>query len=642
MAKLPKRRHCSFESLESRLPFAIGNDAYEPNNSFATAAPLGNVGGINGGVAVSGLTMNDGLDYYTFNIAGGMAVTSTAQISFLNSSGNLDLYFYNSTFNLISSSTGVANSESIVLFNRAPGTYYLVVAGRNGATNPTYSLNISSSVVVTGGIGSYIDLLGASLTSTVSTTSWSQYIPVTSQVRNAGSRSSAAPFRVEYYLSQDNRYSADDFRLTQASAATSNSVATLAAGATSTAVTSQVLLPASLPPGWVGTRFFVVMRTDSTNVIAESNEVNNLGGGAANRDWFPITINPLVNPTSGFRITLRLTGMTAAQQAVFQAAADRWAQIIWGDLPDANYAGGGGFAAAAVDDILIEGSITPIDGPLGILGQAGPDAFRAGNFLPYHGVMEFDTADIALMTADGSFPSVILHEMGHVLGIGTIWDQRGLLLNGGSANPRFTGVQATWAHNLITTATDADVPVENTGGGGTADSHWRESIYGSELMTGYAGPGSVLPLSRLTAASLADLLYQVNIARVDAFTIPLVAGRIVAANPATFNSNRRFLMAGSPLLDDAATDNSVSLAYAMNPIRSGSTATNLTNLGTSSLNTRTATVSSSSRLTAALQTTGLSGLNQRVVTRVAEAKESDWFTSHKKELDALFAEEEVY
>ena len=53
------------------------------------------------------------------------------------------------------------------------------------------------------------------------------------------------------------------------------------------------------------------------------------------------------------------------------------------------------------------------------------------------------------------------------------------------------------------------VPVENLGGPGTADGHWRESIMGGELMTGYISfIGN--PLSTITVGSLSDLGYTVS------------------------------------------------------------------------------------------------------------------------------------
>jgi hypothetical protein len=41
--------------------------------------------------------------------------------------------------------------------------------------------------------------------------------------------------------------------------------------------------------------------------------------------------------------------------------------------------------------------------------------------------MQFGTADLAAMQANGTIGDVITHEMGHVLGIGTIWSVKGPL-----------------------------------------------------------------------------------------------------------------------------------------------------------------------------------------------------------------------
>jgi hypothetical protein len=196
--------------------------------------------------------------------------------------------------------------------------------------------------------------------------------------------------------------------------------------------------------------------------------------------------------------------------------------VITGDLPNANYRG------VAVDDVLINASAVAIDGVNGILGQAAPDAFRAGSDLPYHGFMEFDSADMASLQQSGLLLSVILHEMGHVLGIGTIWTAKGLLQGAGSTNPIFIGANATAQYNQIFGTTAPGVPVENMGGPGTADAHWRESVLGTELMTGYASPGSN-PLSKITIGSLADLGYVVNYAAADPYTKP--SGVIAAARP---------------------------------------------------------------------------------------------------------------
>ena len=62
------------------------------------------------------------------------------------------------------------------------------------------------------------------------------------------------------------------------------------------------------------------------------------------------------------------------------------------------------------------------------------------------------------------------------------------------------------------------VPLENFGGAGTANSHWRESIFGDELMVGHLRPH--MPLSTITVGSIADLHYVVDYGSADSFVPP--------------------------------------------------------------------------------------------------------------------------
>ena len=103
--------------------------------------------------------------------------------------------------------------------------------------------------------------------------------------------------------------------------------------------------------------------------------------------------------------------------------ADTWETILLGDIPDVQSVPGIGF----VDDVFIDASLEQIDGGGGILGFAGPTFIRSGSNLPVAGEMTFDIADFPPGTYGGSaFRNVILHEMGHILGIGTIWTNLGL------------------------------------------------------------------------------------------------------------------------------------------------------------------------------------------------------------------------
>jgi hypothetical protein len=217
-----------------------------------------------------------------------------------------------------------------------------------------------------------------------------------------------------------------------------------------------------------------------------------------------------------------LGGLNTAQKNAFKAAADRWSKVIVGDLPDVVIGG------QVVDDVLIEASGVPIDGPGGILGQAGPTHLRpAGSgptsLIPAKGRMQFDTADLAAMQANGTLGDVITHEMGHVLGIGTIWNLKGLLSGTNGNNPVFTGMNAKKEFGTLKGTGPKPVPVENTGGPGTRNSHWRDTVFVNELMTGFvAGPPN--PMSRMTVASLKDLGYKVDLSKAEAFDLPDLSG----------------------------------------------------------------------------------------------------------------------
>jgi len=115
----------------------------------------------------------------------------------------------------------------------------------------------------------------------------------------------------------------------------------------------------------------------------------------------------------------------------------------------------------------------------------------------------------------------VLHEMGHILGIGTLWSyQRSLLMGRGTDDPFFTGLSAGQQFaSLGGTASypGGSVPVENSGSTGTRDAHWRRSIFSNELMQGYAQPGG-MPMSRVTIASLSDLGYSVTYTGSDSYS----------------------------------------------------------------------------------------------------------------------------
>lgn len=245
---------------------------------------------------------------------------------------------------------------------------------------------------------------------------------------------------------------------------------------------------------------------------------------------------------AGYQIDVRLlTEATDAEWEAFTGAAARIAEVVVGDLPPVLLGDGfrcdGTAVTGEVDDLLILARVQIIDGVGGILGQAGPCAARSGSPLPAVGVMEFDSADLAALEETGRLQAVILHEMLHVVGFGTVWSDvtPPLLAGAGTADSAFAGAQALAAATGWNGAPAGwtSVPVENCGaaspspcGSGTRDAHWREPVFGTELMTGWLGSSGESPLSRTTAASLADLGYQVDLDAADPFDLSAVAGSL--------------------------------------------------------------------------------------------------------------------
>ncbi len=130
---------------------------------------------------------------------------------------------------------------------------------------------------------------------------------------------------------------------------------------------------------------------------------------------------------------------------------------------------------------------------------------------------------------------VIQHEIGHSLGIGTLWEDNQLHNDGVAGNHNRTGAgavgQYTGAYALAAYRAEFDssalfIPVEQGGGGGTAFGHWDEVDGGGvatgitnangqdfrdELMTGWASPAETNTfVSNTTIQSLRDLGFTLH------------------------------------------------------------------------------------------------------------------------------------
>ena len=277
----------------------------------------------------------------------------------------------------------------------------------------------------------------------------------------------------------------------------------------------------TLHPGRAGSAMVTVTAADPGGLSAESS--------------FRATVR---QPIPGsFDIDLILVGvMTASLEAVFIEAADHWMSILAAtelpDVPMSEFPVGCGDIVSmqnieAVDEIVIVASVDEVDGLGGVLASAGVCGIRAGRAgLPFMGAMSFDADDLERLLETGDAREVILHEIAHSLGIGTVWQRQGLLrdpslLSTDEMDTHFAGALAIRAFEDAGGAryTSAKVPVENRAGPGAGDVHWRESVLERELMTPFQNPNVRDPLSSITIQSLADLGYTVDITLAEPFML---------------------------------------------------------------------------------------------------------------------------
>lgn len=246
-------------------------------------------------------------------------------------------------------------------------------------------------------------------------------------------------------------------------------------------------------------------------------------------------------PAGSYPLELRNVGpgLSAEVQEAFDCARARIRSAITGGISTVTFLNDQNTGAGCFDQTITAGTSTtgviilmrvaPIDGVGSVLGRAGPCLVRSTSRLAVVGLMEFDDADLANLAANGTLLPVILHEMLHVIGIGSTWRDPALsaLYTGDTADPGFLGERAVAACREEHGGTGSclgQVPVENcTGipgcGSGTIYGHWRELVFDSELMTGYIDPPRPA-FSRMSIAALGDLGYPVDVEQAERYLLP--------------------------------------------------------------------------------------------------------------------------
>ena len=217
-----------------------------------------------------------------------------------------------------------------------------------------------------------------------------------------------------------------------------------------------------------------------------------------------------------------LDDFTTEEREMWYRVVNRWESAVQTELPDYEFSNASVFECGdhsiripvgeQIDDLRIY--ITKFDEPPLELseraqGYGGPRIMRGSSSMPSMPIIGCIGIKQELPNFD--LWTVGLHGIGHVLGIGSIWDDSGML-RGLNADTHFAGPQAIAAFEQDggTNYQGAKVPTEQDG------NHWRSSVLFGELML----PGSGVFLSAITLGALSDLGYSVDLSAADPYVLP--------------------------------------------------------------------------------------------------------------------------
>ncbi|MDE2805713.1 MAG: Ig-like domain-containing protein [Gemmatimonadota bacterium] len=249
------------------------------------------------------------------------------------------------------------------------------------------------------------------------------------------------------------------------------------------------------------------------------------------------------------------TAVATEHRIAIRNAAERWTAVIVGDLPDQLFERGflPAYHCQGVEELLIPPGGVVDDVRLGVRIERDPNlAYRLAHCSrretePSTLLAQWSVSAGLLDAVGADLEGWTTHLIGHLLGFGWGWGDRrrnAVRDEGLGADTHFPDPATVAAFDAAGGAawTGSKVPVQNHGPRWLVDTHWRESVMSTEIMSPdftedlRLKPFRELSLSAITVQAMAAIGYEVDVNEADAYTLP-TAG--VAAEPAASRPRSR-------------------------------------------------------------------------------------------------------
>ncbi len=453
---------------------------------------------------------NDTDDYYRVDLSEGGNFKAIAS----GISGDIDLQLFNGSGVQLSKSTGNGGANESLSQNIAAGTYYVRVSPFSNNTS-NYTLDLSSNYT-----GKQNDLVSPTQNPTPISNPGSNpgssggSNPTPNPTGDPGNSLSGAEVKSSATFSRTQQVSKDDpdfYRFNVSQSGVFKADLTGLSGDADVKLIQDKNNSGTIDQGeiqawqweWGNTNESIRKFLQPGTYFVEVN------GFASTMKDYTLNTNFAPQATDDRKFSINFNyqnGVSTAVKDALNQAAKTWESVI-------PYSSFNGAHALNINVTGVDSAQQWLAAAKNTNGQT--DA--KGNWMPTTGEMKINTSYTGTFDNNPQYlKDIVTHEMGHVLGIGTLWETHGHSLINNSTNAYQADSYAGKAYGeVLGTYAPTAVPVE----AGT-HGHWDENTFGAELMTPYAeSVGTKLPLSEITVASLRDIGWNVNYGAAENYSV---------------------------------------------------------------------------------------------------------------------------